>query len=164
MSNTPCPDDAASFPQAESSEEELDHAMSDEDCEVCRCLRLPDPYSLRTTYAKLWSAVADGCELCELLQRVSESACAGADMTIQGTDRVHVKSGVTEVKESLTVTEVNYSPIVTEVKESLSWLRVEALEAGTFQGSLHFCLTRYTSCTDTADWHDVYFYAALGRE
>jgi len=90
MSNTACSEDAASFPQAEPSEEELAHTMSDEGCEVCRSLRLPEPVFLETTYAELRRAAADGCGLCELLQRVSETACTGRDVLIRDTDIVNV--------------------------------------------------------------------------
>ena len=145
MSNTAHPDDAVSFSEAESSEEELDRAMSDEDCEVCRSLRLPYPERMSTTCAKLWSAIADGCDLCKLLQRVSETAFTGASITLQDTDRIQVFPGLTRVKKFVT------------------WLGVETVKAGTFQGPLHFRLTHYTSYTDTTGDYNVIFNAALGR-
>ena len=90
MSNNPYPDDAASFSEAESSEEELDHAMSDEDCEVCRSLRLPVPVMIETTYAELRRTAADGCELCELLQRIGVTACTDSNTIIRDNDSVYV--------------------------------------------------------------------------
>ena len=64
--------------------------MSDADCEVCRRLQKPVPDDMNRTYAELRRAAADGCGLCELLQRVSETACTGRDVLIRDTDYVHV--------------------------------------------------------------------------
>jgi len=152
MSNTPDPDDKASFSQAESSEEELDHRVSVENCQVCWELQLPVPENVETTYADLQRRAADGCELCELLRRMSEAACSDASTgtVIQSTDAVFVNKRSWEVGECVAHLEVR------------RWAGVGC----TSQSSLYFRLIHYKSCTDDVAGsyrYMVSFYAATGR-
>lgn len=122
MSNTATPEDAESLSQVESTEEELAHIMRDDNCQVCLSLRRAVPVSVKITYAELQRIAADGCKLCELLQRVSETACTGANAIIQDTDLVHVIPGISGAEESA------------------ASLRVETGKGGKFRESFHFRL------------------------
>jgi len=119
-----------------------------EDCQTCLNLRLPDPRPIDTTYAELRRTAADRCELCELLQQVSEMACTGASTVIYDTDLVHSRKRFQ-----------GKGPAHLEVRRYTS-------EGCTSQGSFHFRPVHYTLCTNTVEglYYTVWFYAASGRE
>jgi len=139
--------DAASLPQDDSPEEDPKHQIGDSDCGVCRNLRSSGPEYINTTYAKLQRAAADGCELCKILQQVSEAICTSAGTIIWSTNAVYVQKRLWEVEECA------------------AYMGVELLrEGGTSQNSLRLRITQYTTCTDTAVRYtgNALFYAASG--
>jgi len=128
--------------------EDYDHEQ-EFDCAMCRITWSPYSgfHNPNSTYAKLLRTAADGCELCELLCRLSETACTGANTMVQDDD----------VVSASTLGRAHASP---------AYLRVSRKgETGTFQGLLHFRLAHYMSCTDTAGYYcyPVLFYTKSGK-
>jgi len=94
MFSTAYPEDTAILPPDDSSEKNAFQATKCLYCEVCRELALPYTSRSVTTYAKLQRAAADGCELCELLRRLSEWACTDAGRSTPADDEtIHVWPG-----------------------------------------------------------------------
>ena len=156
MSNTPYPDDEASLPQAESTEEELAHRTSDENCYVCQNLRQAVPESIKTTYAELQRTAAGGCELCELLWRICEAGYIRTGMPpIQGTENISVFTGNFFGREG--------APYL------LVWTAEEGEDSGKFIGpsmfrnSPSYRLTHYKPCPNTTDRDYLSFHVASGR-
>ena len=90
MSSVPHSEDAASPHLTKSSTEEQDHEKNDIECEICRVLRLPDPVYFSVEYRDLKKAAGKGCGLCDLLQKVSETAASTVRKSIWEHNRIRV--------------------------------------------------------------------------
>lgn len=83
-------EDAALPHLTESSTEEHDHEKNGVERELCRRLRLPNPEYFSVEYRDLKDAAGKGCELCDLLQEVSETAASTIGQSIWEYSRVQV--------------------------------------------------------------------------
>jgi hypothetical protein len=138
----------------ESSEEESDYEMSDTDCQVCWNLRLPYPEFINTTYEELEDAGVDGCELCDLLRRISEAACVNANALVRDAWNITVSPKVIGEHGDPAYLVVEWDP---EEGERSSTRKC------TFWESLPRHQVHCTAYIDGSAWRTVSFYLSLGK-